>query len=284
MRQYVPMADLERLADYTKRRRDALNLTSVDVAGRGGPSDTTLAKIETASANPRAQTLKKLDRALGWKQGSAQVILTGGEPDELESAELISPHHEPGPQRSDQESRRSGLSDNARRARYADLRDADPKDLFDRWYELFVKRLEIEMAYKDNRDVTLKQAHDELEATFYMAAQAKDGRPWLPPWNYATHLEWLVDYVRTEGMRPEDWVVDPDTGETLADAIAPLLDKADPSNKDANETGDDHGATKAQRTAHRIRETTVGAAEPGTGDRGRSDRHAADADVNRAKT
>lgn len=74
-------ADIKRLGAYVLARREMFGLTQQEVADQGGPSDTTLSKLETGIAetvSPR--TLKKLDTGLGWKKGSARAVLYGGEP------------------------------------------------------------------------------------------------------------------------------------------------------------------------------------------------------------
>lgn len=78
-----PAPDLERLADRVKRRRERLGLRQDEMAGRGGPSTTTLTKVENAAAPPPApSTLRKLDASLGWTEGSAyRTLYENGEPD-----------------------------------------------------------------------------------------------------------------------------------------------------------------------------------------------------------
>lgn len=76
------MADIQRLADAVRARRDALDLTQLDVHGRGGPSNSTLTSIENGAASSVSPaTLRKLDAGLGWERGSARrVYLEGGDP------------------------------------------------------------------------------------------------------------------------------------------------------------------------------------------------------------
>lgn len=70
----------DNLAAAVRDRRAELGLTHDQVLNRGGPSGVTLTKIESArGAVPNASTLKKLDIALAWEQGSAKRLLTGGE-------------------------------------------------------------------------------------------------------------------------------------------------------------------------------------------------------------
>lgn len=72
----------ERLAEAVKARRDELDLTQLDVWQGGGPSNTTLTKIENAEAATLSRTTaRKLDFALKWEPGSAKRIFDqAGEP------------------------------------------------------------------------------------------------------------------------------------------------------------------------------------------------------------
>lgn len=75
--------DRQALARHVRTRREALELTQADVLARGGPSISTLTAVENPTPGGPAVTrwtLSKLDKALDWTAGSAQVTLTGGEP------------------------------------------------------------------------------------------------------------------------------------------------------------------------------------------------------------
>lgn len=74
------MTDPKRLAAYVVRRREERAWSQIDVWRRGGPSNSTLTKIESGDWVPFAATLRKLDAGLGWRLGSAQAVLDGGEP------------------------------------------------------------------------------------------------------------------------------------------------------------------------------------------------------------
>lgn len=69
----------EILARYVAARREDLHMSQEDVALAGGPSTTTLSKIEAAAAGVlRKRTLEDLDRALMWRIGSSREVLVSG--------------------------------------------------------------------------------------------------------------------------------------------------------------------------------------------------------------
>lgn len=69
------------LAEAVRARRADLGLTHDDVATAGGPSDTTLSNLEQGRLSTVANvTLRRLDTALQWEQGSAARVLAGGSP------------------------------------------------------------------------------------------------------------------------------------------------------------------------------------------------------------
>lgn len=74
--------DLERFGRIVLDRRIELGLSQEDVAAAGGPTDTTLGKIENCEWTPgnRKVTLRKLDAGLRWEPGSAVRTLAGGDP------------------------------------------------------------------------------------------------------------------------------------------------------------------------------------------------------------
>lgn len=51
-----------------------------ELARRGGPNRTTLHKAINGTGRLRESTLIRIDTALGWAEGSAAVILSGGHP------------------------------------------------------------------------------------------------------------------------------------------------------------------------------------------------------------
>lgn len=68
------------LADAARARRASMGLTQSEVAERGGPSDTTLSKIEAATTSAvAARTLRRLDAGLGWIPGTARRIYLEGD-------------------------------------------------------------------------------------------------------------------------------------------------------------------------------------------------------------
>lgn len=66
--------------------REAGLHTDADVAAAGGPSDSTLTLYRRAQAGeaevpePRSPTLRKIESAAGWAQGSARRVWEGGDP------------------------------------------------------------------------------------------------------------------------------------------------------------------------------------------------------------
>lgn len=71
----------KRLGDAVLARRADLDLTQLDVWQAGGPSNTTLTKIEGGQVEtlPRT-TARKLDTGLQWVPGSARDLFEKGSP------------------------------------------------------------------------------------------------------------------------------------------------------------------------------------------------------------
>ena len=86
--------DLERFGRIVFNRRTELGLTQEGVSQNGGPTDTTMGKIENGEWTPgnRKVTLRKLDVGLRWAPGSAARTLAGGDPTPLsdEADEFLS--------------------------------------------------------------------------------------------------------------------------------------------------------------------------------------------------
>lgn len=84
----VSLRDLERLATALIDRRAELGVTQEEFVRRAGNkpggkpalSIKQLQRIEGHQVSPRPQTLGALDRAAGWRPGSARRVLEGGAP------------------------------------------------------------------------------------------------------------------------------------------------------------------------------------------------------------
>lgn len=82
--------DLANLANHVVWRRAELDMTQMDVWNAGGPSNSTLTAIESARPPaPSRSTLRKLDLALRWTEGSARSALAGKAPTPIEDARSI---------------------------------------------------------------------------------------------------------------------------------------------------------------------------------------------------
>lgn len=74
--------DLENLRHWVRERRRELDLSHLEIQQLGGPSTTTMTKIEAGRGPaPRRDVVKRLEHVLGWSQGSVRRILAGGSPD-----------------------------------------------------------------------------------------------------------------------------------------------------------------------------------------------------------
>lgn len=73
-----------RLGQAVEARRRYLGLSQIDVWQAGGPSNSTLTRIENGEGDaPSAATLRKLDTALEWGAGTSAAILAGIDPDRV---------------------------------------------------------------------------------------------------------------------------------------------------------------------------------------------------------
>lgn len=71
--------DWRRLGEQVLRRREELGLTQPEVQAAGGPSTAAMRIIEKGTQQSyRGSTLRALERALGWRNGSVDDILAGG--------------------------------------------------------------------------------------------------------------------------------------------------------------------------------------------------------------
>lgn len=71
----------KRLAEAIEARRGELGITQAEFAERGGLALKTVSRLENGGTEARSTTLAAIDRAAGWKNGSAARILVGGEPE-----------------------------------------------------------------------------------------------------------------------------------------------------------------------------------------------------------
>lgn len=72
-------SNARRLAAAVLARRQELDLTQLDVWQSGGPSNTTLTKIENAEIDALTRTTaRKLDAGLKWEPGSARDVYDKG--------------------------------------------------------------------------------------------------------------------------------------------------------------------------------------------------------------
>jgi protein involved in polysaccharide export with SLBB domain len=73
--------DWARLGQYVRRARGPRTQKAIRAAG--GPTDTTIGKIESNEWRPTRgvdKTLEKLEKGLGWQPGDAARVLSGDEP------------------------------------------------------------------------------------------------------------------------------------------------------------------------------------------------------------
>lgn len=86
--------DWQRLAARARAARGSRSQTAI--AKAGGPSHTTLGKIEHAKWRPKRgvdDTIEKLESVYRWKTGSVDAILDGGEPTPQNSVADSAPSH-----------------------------------------------------------------------------------------------------------------------------------------------------------------------------------------------
>lgn len=73
--------DWQRLADSIEAAREARGMTQVQLAEAASVSESTIQNLESGKDRSRLpHSLPKIERALGWKEGSGRVILDGGSP------------------------------------------------------------------------------------------------------------------------------------------------------------------------------------------------------------
>lgn len=75
--------DLSRFGRIVRERREHLGFQQEEMSDQGGPSSTTMSKVERGELAPSRLTLRRLDIGLQWTPGSAQATLNGGDPEPL---------------------------------------------------------------------------------------------------------------------------------------------------------------------------------------------------------
>jgi hypothetical protein len=76
----LPADGVKRLLFFLDDRLAQLRWTREDLAAAGGPAPSTLYKAGLREGGLAARTLARLDFALGWQEGSALRVLSGGSP------------------------------------------------------------------------------------------------------------------------------------------------------------------------------------------------------------
>lgn len=81
----VPKDGYDRLEYFLKLRLADLGMTQEELAARGGPDPSTLAKVRNRAGQntPKAATLLNWDDQVGWERGSCAVTLLGDTPREV---------------------------------------------------------------------------------------------------------------------------------------------------------------------------------------------------------
>lgn len=74
----------ERFGEIVKARREELDFSQIELWHSGGPSNTTLTKIESGRpGDMQRKTFRLLDKSLRWEPGSARETFLGGNPTPL---------------------------------------------------------------------------------------------------------------------------------------------------------------------------------------------------------
>ncbi|WP_319028490.1 helix-turn-helix transcriptional regulator [Dietzia sp. PP-33] len=243
--------DWPRLAEAVRNRRLALRMSQLDVAHAGGPSDTTVSKIENQTGkNFAAATVNKLDRALEWEAGSAARVLDGGDPTPLSypmgrltSADLMARLRGVDPDFEADPPVRRQPSPNAPKAGAVvdgGEKNLDAERIFNEWADHSTAVFRLRMEYARSRGLPLEAAARELDEVFDMALGSKDGRKWTPPWDPSTYppgtTPWVSSWWTPQNRDAyEDWLY-PELGERRRKARAEqedlLGDLGLPSNSD----------------------------------------------------
>lgn len=73
--------DWTRLGRLIRQRRKALGMRSqVDLAVASGIGRSTIQKLEWGTASPERKTMRMVEEALRWQEGSVTAVLAGGDP------------------------------------------------------------------------------------------------------------------------------------------------------------------------------------------------------------
>ena len=76
--------DWQRLADSIEAARAARGMTQVQLAEAAGVSESTIQNLESGKDRSRLpHSLPKIERVLGWKEGSGKAVLDGGTPEQV---------------------------------------------------------------------------------------------------------------------------------------------------------------------------------------------------------
>lgn len=192
-------ADWQRFGRLVKERRIALGMrTSKALAEKVGVVPRLVGDIENGRRDSYSlSTMLNLADALGWED--AYDVALGGDPVEVEPRKAQPP---------------------------GDDAEADLSIAYLDWAMAHVEALSNAFKYALARRIELGEAHQELEQTFVMSEQLKDGRPWTPPWwDYPDGFEpWKEEWWDAPGNR-ERWLAHELSEKTAAGQ--PGLDDAD---------------------------------------------------------
>ncbi|MCH9729758.1 MAG: helix-turn-helix domain-containing protein [Actinomycetia bacterium] len=76
----IPTGGIARLHYFVRERRRVLKMSRSQMFARGGPSPSTIYKALAGDRGLSITSLERIDRALGWTQGSAAAVLEGKTP------------------------------------------------------------------------------------------------------------------------------------------------------------------------------------------------------------
>lgn len=273
--------DWDRLGDYVRAARGARSQKAIHAAG--GPTDTTLGKIETKQWRPRRgvdETLQKLDAGLGWVPGSAAAILRGGDPTPAggttKLGRILSAMSKSPDQWTPEEREVMAEHQAARRPDPAlgvgpDGEFLSAEAMFAEWQQARNRMLNAVLGYARARAIPFAKAQSELDAVQQMTNDVTYGRPWTPPWDpgaefdeedepWRAHWWWEPDGVAAAerlGLEPSKWMLGPTVGRD----VTSIEDLRRPSSSQANEDQDADpaiGSGGLFRGAQRAAESNLG--------------------------